>query len=288
MDLSRVIFLLSALSAACFSLPARAQMLDRPLVVEAFTAQGCPTCPGLTPLLGTLSGEGALVLSWHVNYWDYAGWVDPFSIPAALERQRAYSARFVQPAEVPQVVIDGVQLADPTRPEETLTLFRQVNQYAKERLPVTLSRNLYGPVEVFVGDGEAKEPADVWAVGFNSETLTDIAGGEHADTQALGVNVVNSFHKVGSWVGHRLMIALLPAEIGSGDGLALLVQEKQSGKILGAAAMNLKTGESLPPVAKPLPPEVIEKMIAPKTPDPDPAADDFGLPKCFLYPNACR
>ena len=56
-------------------------------MVELYTSQGCPACPAADGFLADLADQpGILALSFHVGYWDYIGWKDPFangSIPSA-------------------------------------------------------------------------------------------------------------------------------------------------------------------------------------------------------------
>ena len=60
-----------------------AQAGERLTVVELFTSQGCPLCPPADAFLGELTQRtDVLGLSFHVGYWDYIGWADPFSKPA--------------------------------------------------------------------------------------------------------------------------------------------------------------------------------------------------------------
>ncbi|MEK7244564.1 MAG: DUF1223 domain-containing protein, partial [Pseudomonadota bacterium] len=72
--------------------PSEAGAGERALtVVELFTSQGCSSCPPADEYLGVLAErDDLLALSFHVDYWDYIGWKDPFAKPAHTERQRQY------------------------------------------------------------------------------------------------------------------------------------------------------------------------------------------------------
>lgn len=80
---------------------------ERPVIVELFTSQGCSSCPPADRLLSTL-GDGVIPLSFHVDYWNYIGWTDPFSNSRWSERQRRYGAKFKRGSiYTPQLVADG-------------------------------------------------------------------------------------------------------------------------------------------------------------------------------------
>ncbi|HXT21499.1 MAG TPA: DUF1223 domain-containing protein [Thermoanaerobaculia bacterium] len=71
----------------------------RPVLVELFTSQGCSSCPPADRMLAELAaqpaGERAVVpLAFHVDYWNYIGWTDPFSSVDWSERQRRYGSAF--------------------------------------------------------------------------------------------------------------------------------------------------------------------------------------------------
>src|ERR1700739_4879666 len=75
------------------ALPAEAGPVQRPVVVELFTSQGCDTCPPADALLGRLvERHGVLALSLPVNYWDMLGWRDTLATDANTHRQKAYAA----------------------------------------------------------------------------------------------------------------------------------------------------------------------------------------------------
>lgn len=104
---------LPLLATAVLATAARLSAADatQPVVVELFTAQGCSSCPPADRLLTALGKEGAVVpLSFHVDYWNNLGWIDPFSKPEWTRRQDFY-VRLLHAGTIytPQAVVNGAE-----------------------------------------------------------------------------------------------------------------------------------------------------------------------------------
>ncbi len=83
-------------------------------VVELFTSEGCSSCPPADKLLAEIVEEAAkkqqriFALAFHVDYWDYIGWKDPFADWAYSDRQREYAAIFRRSQiYTPQMIVNG-------------------------------------------------------------------------------------------------------------------------------------------------------------------------------------
>jgi hypothetical protein len=57
-------------------------------------------------------GLAVYTLEWHVDYWDYLGWKDPFDSPSATKRQYAYSRALPSSVYTPQAVVNGRMVPD--------------------------------------------------------------------------------------------------------------------------------------------------------------------------------
>ena len=65
-------------------------------LIELFTSQGCSSCPPAEVWLSKLKSEPGLwknfvPLAFHVDYWDYLGWRDPWATKEFSDRQRNYA-----------------------------------------------------------------------------------------------------------------------------------------------------------------------------------------------------
>lgn len=107
---------LTALVAILLPIRGRSERLGTsgtPVLVELFTSEGCSSCPPADRLLRAIEAEqtpGAevIVLSEHVDYWDYLGWRDPFSSAQFSKRQQDYGRMFRNNGVyTPQMVVNG-------------------------------------------------------------------------------------------------------------------------------------------------------------------------------------
>ncbi|MFI8482719.1 DUF1223 domain-containing protein [Pseudomonas sp. NPDC078700] len=65
-------------------------------VLELYTSQGCSSCPPAEKWLSSLTQspdlwKQVIPLAFHVDYWDYLGWKDPFANKSYSLRQRDYA-----------------------------------------------------------------------------------------------------------------------------------------------------------------------------------------------------
>ncbi|WP_299336744.1 thioredoxin family protein [uncultured Psychroserpens sp.] len=82
------------------------------IVLELFTSQGCSSCPPADELLTQIQNRDSdtpvIAMSYHVDYWNYIGWKDPFSKEVFSNKQRLYSQKFNSSSiYTPQIVING-------------------------------------------------------------------------------------------------------------------------------------------------------------------------------------
>ncbi len=220
----------TAIAALILLLPAVAEA--RPVVVELFTSEACSSCPPADALLRELKGEEAdfLPLDLHVTYWNGTGWIDPFSLPAATDRQQWY-ASLADSSEVytPEAVVDGRDQVVGSDRRALLSAIARLRGEAAHAVPVTIEAR-GNEVQITVGSGSGS--ARIWLFGFDDSHTTHVGGGENRGTTLEEINVVRSMSSPGIWNGNAASLHLPRPR---GMHLAVLLQQ-ENGRILGAAA----------------------------------------------------
>jgi len=87
-------------------------------LIELFTSEGCSSCPPAEAWLSKLKDDSRLwqdfvPVSFHVDYWDYLGWRDPFASKLWTARQYRYAAGWKSKGVyTPGFVVDGREWRD--------------------------------------------------------------------------------------------------------------------------------------------------------------------------------
>ncbi|MEX0694847.1 MAG: DUF1223 domain-containing protein [Rhodospirillales bacterium] len=210
-------------------------------VVELYTSQGCSSCPPADAYLGTLAKrDDILALSFHVDYWDYIGWKDPFSLPANSTRQRSYARNLgMGYVYTPQMVIQGMTHTTGSNSGDVERMIRDL-QGAK-RLDIDLTPVSDGLRIDIPGGTFDGEEAQIVVVTYDKRHENDVTRGENSGRKLAHYNVVREMTGIGAWSGEPVSITLTEQMIAMAghDGCAVLVQSSRNGRILGAARIGL-------------------------------------------------
>ena len=223
-----------ALDAAAVSPAAASERA--PIVVELFTSQGCNSCPPAEALIAELARRPDVVpLSFHVDYWDYLGWRDPYATRAHTERQRAYAR--VLPSRytvyTPQIIIDGAahEVGSKHREIEALIAKAREARLAGPEIAVAGGR-------VRIGAAANAKPASVWVAYFQRAVTNEVPRGENAGRRLTSTNAVRELRLLGVWQGAEVDLPLGAAAPAGCDGAAILVQRPGPGPIVAARAFD--------------------------------------------------
>ena len=234
----------ATLAAALVAAPAAAaEVRDHPkAVIELFTSQGCSSCPKADARLGDLGKQPDLItLAYHVDYWDYIGWVDTFGAKANTDLQRSYAQSWGSSmVYTPQLVVNGAKGVVGSRERDVTGALDQ----AKLDLPVALTLNanvLDVSIDGKAGAGEAM----VWLVTYKDHAEVAIARGENIGKSIDYTQIVTGRQMLGMWdpaSGTHLKLPLSELMSNGANGAVILVQTDKGGlpgPILGAASVQL-------------------------------------------------
>lgn len=204
--------------------PAATGTVNRPVLLELFTSQGCSSCPPADAVLRALSSRrDVLALGFHVDYWDALGWVDPFASPAFTARQHAYARQHGFQVYTPQLVVDGATALIGSRggqAEDEIIAAAARRQEA----PATISRDGHRVRASLGKTAQAGAAGAVWLISFDRERATEIRSGENAGKRIVYSNVVRSIRKLADWSNTPLLLDEKLAADERGERLALVVQ----------------------------------------------------------------
>jgi hypothetical protein len=221
-----------------------AQASDFAGVVELFTSQGCSSCPPADAELAKMADKGdVLALSYHVDYWNYLGWVDTLASKASTERQYGYAKTLKRKnVYTPQAVINGRDHANGADPAAVNALLGKLSAIG-EGLIVSVEADL-DEEGLTIAIGEGKGKADIVVVYFDDSNTVEITRGENAGSTIVYRHSVRDIETVGMWSGNAKTLTLpasvLSAKAGTGCAILLQVVGKDGapGAILGAAMIS--------------------------------------------------
>lgn len=215
-----------------------------PSVVELFTSQGCSSCPPADRLLVELAErEDVVAIAFHVNYWDYIGWKDPFATQWGTDRQSSYARSLgLGNRYTPQMLVDGKRNVVGSRRVEVANALVSSMRESDERIPLSLAREADEIVAHLPGR-TLNRPLQIWLVRYSGPRETKVRRGENRGATLINTHIALQMELVGEWdgkAGERRMP--LPLAGDREGGVAVWVQEKGPGAILGAASLDLVSG----------------------------------------------
>jgi hypothetical protein len=222
-------------------------------LVELYTSEGCSSCPPadrwLSARMPDATAGRLLPLAFHVDYWDYIGWKDPFAQAAFTRRQHDSAAQGgTRTVYTPQVVVDRrdfpgwrnagafeASLSSAVRRPPGADLSMELRMDSPLRWKVSLRGKLV--------DADSSSRAVVFLALFENNLETQVKAGENAGATLRHDYVVRD------WLG--------PFRFGSSGAIAaqadIEIRRDWKPKNLGIAAVAYSTpgGEILQAMALP-------------------------------------
>ena len=163
---------------------------QRVALLELYTSEGCDSCPPADRWVSELPGRGyhparVVALAFHVDYWDYLGWTDPFSKTQFSERQKAASARNrARVVYTPQLLLNGGDYRRPVLFDDLgsrLSTFNRID--AKARISLQLHADDRNSLQVTgsatMAETAARDAAQAWLALYENNLSNQVTRGEN-------------------------------------------------------------------------------------------------------------
>lgn len=215
---------------------------DQPLViVELFTSQGCSSCPPADRVLKDIVAKHeqeeypVLGLSFHVDYWNYLGWSDPFSSAKWSARQRTYAKVLEDRVYTPQMIVNGdAVLVGSRRRELEARLGEHFERTPEHKIDIELASSTGGEVTVN-STVEGDSDGYLLNVAVVAHELTATAArGENAGRTLSHANVVRDFVSQRLTSEPQQLKLRLPKSDPDGHSLIAYIQNNKTAAITGA------------------------------------------------------
>ena len=214
------------------------------VVLELFTSQGCSSCPAADALLNEVKqtyDANVIPLSYHVDYWNYIGWKDPFSSKAFTQKQQNYNIKFNSRTNyTPQVVVNGNEHFVGSRES---TLVAKIKSYLKKStsnkvmLTAKNSQNSVNYNYTVEGDLTNKVLRVVLVI---EERTTSVKRGENRNRTLKNANIVVAQTYVDLNASSGTAQIEIPDVVDANDSLRLVgIVETKALDITGATQVKL-------------------------------------------------
>jgi hypothetical protein len=237
----------------------RPEPAEVPVIVELFTSEGCSSCPPADALLSKMEtaqpfkGVQIIAIEEHVDYWNQQGWVDPFSSVEWTDRQRGYTEAFrAESPYTPQMIINGRTQLVGSRADQAVKAVQEAQKTLGPAVQVSASAASSNEFKFTVSVGKlsglsAGDAAEVWLAITESGLASQVSRGENAGRNLTHASVLRSLRRIGSADGRsdaasfagEVLVKIKPGWKRENLTAVVLVQEKKSRHILGAAASKI-------------------------------------------------
>lgn len=221
------------------------KIYDPIVVLELYTSQGCSSCPSADLLLNKIKKEykeEVYALSYHVDYWNYIGWKDPFSKPDYTNKQRFYNIKFKNRSNyTPQLVVNGKEHFVGSNRSK---MYAKVNAYRRLKVEnkVIVSNVMSSKTKIsftYAIKGNVKEKSIRAALVLNERT-TLVSRGENRNKTLKNNNIVVAEKKKALGENTGELQIPIPTIVKKNEKIKVMVFiENSSGDITGATRVAL-------------------------------------------------
>lgn len=205
---------------------------SRPVLLELFTSQGCSSCPPADKVIEELASsqsDTVFPVSFHVSYWNYLGWKDPFSLSENDTRQSIYARNFAKRSVyTPQAIVDGQYQ---TVGSQSALLSKLIDQAYQKQIDIPIqTKESSKYLEITLNKNKSIKNAELLMFFIDKKHTTKVTSGENHGKTLTNINVVRGIRKLSDWDGKALNIRIAKPK----HNAILVLQEKNQGKVYGA------------------------------------------------------
>jgi len=226
-------------------------------LLELYTSEGCSSCPPADTFVSRLAAAGyypgkVIPLAFHVTYWDYIGWRDPYASSAWDRRQYAVAARQESHnVYTPQLVLDGRNLRGTGGLDERL----QVPGAAAPAAHISIegstgAQAVAADITVQVEDPAQRRAAELYVALVESNLDSRVSAGENRGRTLHHDHVVRQLIgplqlPAGQAHSHHAVSVGIPAAVRlANSSLVMFVQNRNDGSVLQALATALPAADA--------------------------------------------
>ncbi|MBY0269656.1 MAG: DUF1223 domain-containing protein [Burkholderiales bacterium] len=216
----------------------------RVALLELYTSEGCDSCPSTDQWFSALPQRGytpqrVLALAFHVDYWNYLGWKDPYAQARFSARQRDANRRNqARVVYTPQLLLDG---ADYRRSLQGDDLGRRMatGQAPGAQIRMNIDTDA-GQPRLRARISTAANTAQAYVAIYENNLINDVAAGENRGkrlrhdfvvrelygpftvTAATPLDIAQSMRKERAWKAADLHVAVFVQDATTGAALQAL------------------------------------------------------------------
>lgn len=221
---------------------------QRMIVAELYTSEGCSSCPPadrwLSSQLATADrSKNILALSFHVDYWNYIGWEDPYSKKQFTERQYAHRrAGNIGQIYTPQYVFSNREVR---RWSQAGLISQRLASMQQDKAPVglqvSLERKGVNQVEIKVKTewlDERYSSGRIYLAFYEDNLSQQVKAGENRGELLKHDRVVrhlSEYRKVSTTLREQVFNQTVPVDWNKNNvGIGVVVESNESNIVLQA------------------------------------------------------
>jgi len=170
-------------------------------VLELYTSEGCSSCPPAEQFLKKITANQDpnatfIPLSFHVDYWDYIGWEDPFADPDFGKRQRGIAIRNqLNTLYTPQFVFHGKDFRASHNIPEAAGIINNIKPLAKIKINAKLDTKKQLDTNIIVSAQSERSQwySNIYIAIVENNLTSNITDGENNGLRMQHENVVRKF-----------------------------------------------------------------------------------------------